>query len=201
MKGLFVLLVLLVFLILLAQIRVGAWVEFGHEGLFVKLRIARFLIPVFPVSRKKEPQKKTKVKEMGTGKMEKSGGRAELFLNLLPLVLDVVKRFKRKLRVDTLTVELTVAAPDPADAAMQYGQANALMGALWQPLTQAFHVIDGNGRVRVDFTVREPELYLLASLSLTVGQVLALVGVFGVKALKILIQTEMKRRSKQRKAV
>ena len=78
-------------------------------------------------------------------------------------------------------------APDPADAALRYGQANALLGAIWQPVTRVFHVKDGWVRVEVDFERTEPALYGRVSLSLTVGELAALGLSFGVKALSVLL--------------
>ena len=50
--------------------------------------------------------------------------------------------FRRRLRGDQLELKLTIGAADPGDAAIRYGQANALLGSIWQPLTEAFHVED-----------------------------------------------------------
>jgi len=113
----------------------------------------------------------------------------QLALDFIPPVLDTVKRFFRKLQVDKLDMELVICAADPADTAVRYGQANALLGSLWQPITQVFHVKDGHAHVGVDFEGSKSTLYLLATLSLTVAQVLGLGLVFGVKALGILIRT------------
>ncbi|MFR6184543.1 MAG: hypothetical protein ACLUJG_02520 [Lawsonibacter sp.] len=86
--------------------------------------------------------------------------------------------------------------PDPADAALRYGQANALLGAIWQPVTRVFHVKDGWARVEVDFERTEPALYGRVSLSLTVGELAALGLSFGVKALSVLLA--VRREDRQR---
>lgn len=86
--------------------------------------------------------------------------------------------------------------PDPADAALRYGQANALLGAIWQPVTRVFHVKDGWARVEVDFDRTEPALYGRVSLSLTVGELAALGLSFGVKALSVLLA--VRREDRQR---
>ena len=114
-------------------------------------------------------------------------------LDLLPMVLETVGKFRRKLRVDQLEMELIICNPDPADAAIQYGQANALLGSLWQPVTRAFHVKDGHAHVGVDFEGQTSVIYILASLSLTIAQTLGLIVVFAVKGLAILIRNRTKR--------
>lgn len=60
--------------------------------------------------------------------------------------------------MDQLELKLTIGAADPGDAAIRYGQANALLGSIWQPLTEAFHVEEGRARVEVDFTAAAPVL-------------------------------------------
>ena len=99
-------------------------------------------------------------------------------------------------KVHELRLRLVAGAPDPADAALRYGQANALLGAIWQPVTRVFHVKDGWARVEVDFDRTEPALYGRVSLSLTVGELAALGLSFGVKALSVLLA--VRREDRQR---
>lgn len=204
MNGLYVTLIVLLILVLLGQIRIGAQVEYCDRGLFVRLRFGAFLIPVFPLEKKpKEKKPKQPKQKAKPDPKQKKGGLLKLALEFIPLVLDTVKKFRRKLRVDKLDMELIVCDPDPADAALRYGQANALLGTLWQPITQALHVKDGHAHVGVDFDVREPTVYILADATLTIAQTLGLAVVFAAKALGILIRTRTKRgtRTQQREAV
>ena len=115
---------------------------------------------------------------------------------LRPLLLEAAGQFRRKLQIDELRLRLVAGAPDPADAALRYGQANALLGAIWQPVTRVFHVKDGWARVEVDFDRTEPALYGRVSLSLTVGELAALGLSFGVKALSVLLA--VRREDRQR---
>lgn len=200
MKGLYILGAIFLVLFLLAQIRIGAVVEYSHAGLHVQLRIGVLRIRLLPVrqGKEKKPQKEKKAKKTQEAQKEKpKGGLVDLVLAFLPLVLETAKKFRRKLQVDKLDMELTVSAPDPADAAMRYGQANALLGSVWQPITRAFHVKDGRAHVGVDFDAQSPAIHILASLSLTIGQALVLGVVFGVKALGILVRTRNKQKQEQ----
>ena len=126
----------------------------------------------------------------------RGGGLLELMKELLPLALEAAGCFRRRLRVDQLELKLTIGAADPGDAAIRYGQANALLGSIWQPLTEAFHVEEGRARVEVDFERTEPALYGRVSLSLTVGELAALGLSFGVKALSVLLA--VRREDRQR---
>ena len=194
MNGWVIALLVVLILLLLVQIRVGTVVEYSAQGLMVRVRLGAMRIQVFPGKKKKKPVQKEKPKPLSTKKTsaKKKGGRLKLVLDFLPLVLDTVGRFRRKLRVDKLDVELTVGAGDPADAALQYGKANALLGSVWHPLTQALHVKDGRAHVELDFETASPVVYIFASLSLTVNQVLTLAVVFAAKALRILIRARNK---------
>ncbi|MBR2934323.1 MAG: DUF2953 domain-containing protein [Oscillospiraceae bacterium] len=193
MNGLYAVLIVGCILFLVGCIRIGAQVEYCEEGLFVRVRVGRFLVPVFPVKKKKDTHSKVKKAEKkASPAQKKKGGLLQLALDFIPLVLDTVKRFRRKLKVDKLDMELVVCAPDPADTAVRYGQANALLGTLWQPITQAFHVKDGHAHVGVNFEEGKTTLYLLASMSLTIAQTLGLALAFGVKALGILVRAKRK---------
>ncbi len=191
MNGLYVVLIIGCILFLVGCIRIGAQVEYCEEGLFIRVRVGRFLIPVFPVKKNKSSKAKKTEKKAPPAK-KKKGGLLQLALDFIPLVLDTVKGFRRKLQVDKLDMEIVVCAPDPADTAVRYGQANALLGTLWQPIIQAFHVKDGHAHVGVNFEEGKTTLYLLASLSLTIAQTLCLALAFGVKALGILIRAKRK---------
>lgn len=202
MNGVLVALIVLLVLFLLGQIRIGAQVEYCEQGLFVHIRAGAVLIPVFPrKEKKKKPESPKAPKPSGQlaehAPKGKKGGRLKLALKFIPLVLDTVKKFRRKLRMDKIEMALVVGADDPADAAVRYGQANALLGSLWTPVTQAFHVKDGHAHVGLDFDSDKPTIYILTSLSLTIAQTLGLALAFGVKALGILIRN----RTKQREAV
>ena len=192
MNGLFTALMILLVLFVLGQIRIGAQVEYCEDGLFVRMRAGAFLIPVYPAKKKKTKANQTK-QVIPPQQKKKKGGTLKMVLDLLPLVLETVGKLRRKLRVDQLEMELIISDPDPADAAVRYGQANALLGAIWQPVTKAFHVKDGHAHVGVDFEGNAPVLYILASLSLTIAQTLCLALAFAVKGLGILIQNRSKR--------
>lgn len=192
MNGLHAALIALCVLFLIGCIRIGAQVEYCEEGLFVRIRLGRFLIPVYPVKQPSKPKKEKSAAKNSPSAQKKKGGLLQLALEFIPLVLDTAKKFRRKLQVDKLEMELVIGAVDPADAAVRYGQANALMGTLWQPITRTFHVKDGHVHVGADFETDKPTIYILASLSLTIAQTLGLALTFGIKALGILIRTRSK---------
>ena len=208
-----VFLIVLAALFLVGQIRVGGLAEYSAEGFRAWVRAGALKIRVFPLNKKDKPARKKEKKAKPPKKKEeappppkplaeKAGGALDYARALLPVALDAVGTMYGKLRMDTLELELTVGAADPADAAMRYGQASAALGALWEPLTRAFHVKDGRARVRVDFEAGEMTVYGLASLSIKIGQILWLSVYFGCKALRgfLAVRGRQKQKQQQRKA-
>ena len=98
------------------------------------------------------------------------------------------------------TVELTAGGSDPADAAMLYGQANAALGALWHPLTKAFHVKDGTAWVKLDFDAPGTTLYGQAALSIKIGTLVWIGLGAGWKALFGALAARKRLKRKRRKA-
>lgn len=197
MKALFILAAAVLVLLLIGQVRVGGQAEFNAEGFFLWVRAGRLRIRILPIkpketrkkrkpkgSKKEKPKKEKQKKEKPpTPLPEKIGGALEYARELLPVALEAAGGLLRGLRVDTLRVELTAGAPDPADAAMLYGQANAALGALWQPLTTAFRVKDGSARVKLDFDAPGMTVYGAAGLSIKIGTVVRIGLRAGFKAL------------------
>ena len=146
--------------------------------------------------------KKEKAPKPGRSTLREArgGGLLELMKELLPLALEAAGCFRRRLRVDQLELKLTIGAADPGDAAIRYGQANALLGSIWQPLTEAFHVEEGRAQVEVDFTAAAPVLTGQVSLSLKLYQLLWLGLHFGLRALSTYVN-HRNRHKQQREAV
>lgn len=181
MRALYILAAAVLVLFLLGQVRLGGWAEFNERGFFLWVRLGQINIQIFPAKPKeKKPKKQKKPKAPKEPKEEKPpapltekvGGALEYAQELLPVALEAAGGVLRGLRVDVLWLELTAGAPDPADAAMLYGQACAAMGALWTPLTRAFRVEDGTAQVKLNFDAGGMTLYGTASLTIKLGTVI-----------------------------
>ena len=151
---------------------------------------------------KKTPPKPEKPPEVSKPKEPKPpilspSGVFQLVRRLLPVALEGTDAFRRRLQVDVLRLDILAGAPDPAEAAERYGQINALLGVLWQPVTQVFHVQDGRVHVEVDFGREAPALYGTVSLSLTASQLLWLGLRYGPRCLGIFLDVRKQEKSKQ----
>ena len=215
MKAVHILAVVVLVLLLMGQIRVGGRAEFNVEGFFLWIRLGRFRIKLLPAKPKgeekppkprkpkKEKRKKPKEEKPSVPLPEKIGGALEYAQALLPVALEAAGGMWRGLRVDTLRLELTAGAADPADAANLYGQANAALGALWYPLIRMFHVKDGAAQVKLDFNAPGMTVYGTAALSIKIGTVMWIGLRVGCKALFGILaaRKRLKIKQRQRKAV
>lgn len=206
MKVGFVLAAIILAFFLISLIRVGGILEYGEPGLLIRLRLGRFYFTIFPMKPKKaKPEKKrkkeTKVKpEPESPEPARSGNTWELLKRFLPVVADAAGRFKDKVRIDRLDMDLTVAARDPATAAIAYGAANGAIGMMIPVLEHNFKVKERQLRTRVDFDRTSPKVRLKAAFSLTIGQGTVLGLRFGVKAFQTYLSYR-KSVQKQKEAV
>ena len=187
MTGLWVFVSVLLALFLLGQLRVGAIVEYGEGGVSLVVRLGRIHMGVLPAKKSKTPEQKKK-QAKPTQKKKPVGDLIKTLAELLPAVLETVKKLFQRLRADKLELLLTVSCPNPADTAIRYGQANALLASLWHPLTQVLDVQDGHARVDLDYDSGASCVYLYLSLYLKLWQLLTLAVVFGAKALRVVIK-------------
>lgn len=214
MRALYILAAIVLVLFLIGQVRVGGRAEFNAQGFFLWVRLGRFHIKILPMAPKEEkppkPKKPKKKKEPRKPKKEKEplplpeklGGALEYAQALLPVGLEAAKGLWRGLQVDVLELELTSGGSDPADTAMLYGQANAALGALWVPLTKAFHVKEGTARVKLDFDAPGTTVYGRAALSIKIGTVVWIGLRAGCRALfgALAAKKRLKLKKQQRKA-
>ena len=203
-----ILLCVLIVLFLIGQIRVGCKAAYDQNGVQVWVRLAAFHIQILPLKktnaeRNPKKEKNPKAKKAGKPKepvpmKEKIGGALGYLQALLPVILDAVKYFTKKLQIDVLHLRLIAGSSDPADAASVYGKANAVLGALWYPLTNAFDVKDGYAKVDLDFDAQQMTVCATAALSLKIGQILWFALYFGFRALTGFLR-ERKRQKNEKK--
>ena len=188
---------LVLFLLLIGQIRLGALAEYDASGFIVKLKIGPFGYAVYPRQKKGQDDRKKVKKDTASpddtqknSNLKKKGGSLGLILDLIPVITEAAGELLRKIRMDDLELHLIWAADNPASAAMGYGAANAAVGMIYRPLDQAFRIQHSDIDISVDFEQTEPVVRAKAILTITVGQIVTLAVRYGMKALRI----QMKRR-------
>jgi hypothetical protein len=182
--------------VLLAILPLGAKVIYGDSGLFLWVIAGPLRLRILPKkekSEKEEKKEKTKKKKEKSKEKpaetqpksgEKTGGSITDFLPLVHTALELLGSFRRKLRVNHLELILTMAGGDPADLAVNYGRAWGALGGLLPLMEQCFVIKKRNLDVRCDFTAAQTTVYARLDITITLGRLLALVFVYGFKALR-----------------
>ena len=190
------LLVIFAVLVLIGCIPVGVDARYGADGIFLAAKIGPFrlqLLPQKPKKKKKKPAKQPPaVKPAEKKPAEKKqnpllSGGVDGLLQLLGFAFDTLGDLRRKLRVNELTLHVTVpGGDDPAKAAMNYGRAWAAIGAL-TPAVERLFVIKKRD-IQPELNYNETQMKVDAHLvtTITIGRSLALALRAGVGFLKIL---------------
>lgn len=183
-------------LFLLAMLPLGGRVCFDGEGLRVwvlagPVRLTLYPRPKRKKKEKKQPEKRAEGKPLPEPPQpkqeapeEKTGGRLTDFLPFLRLLLDLLGDLRRKLRVDNLYLRLILACDDPADLAVNYARAWTALGNLLPNLERFLSIRKRDIRLDCDFASDQTRLVVRGDVTIRLGQLLALVAVYGVRALK-----------------
>ena len=109
----------------------------------------------------------------------------------LPLICEAAGELKRRIRIDELLLDYTLAGKsDAAAAAMSFGYSNAAAGIILALFEQNFEVKERRVRTAVDFNADDPKIYLYAVVSARLGQLLSFALRFGWKFLMIYRKTK-----------
>lgn len=194
---------------LLAILPLGASVKYNSDGPLVRIIAGPIRFKVFPVKKKEKKEKKPKEKKQkkekpktdGQQTMEKpkeekkeKGGSLLDFLPLVRVGLDLLNDFRWKLRLNRLELKLILAANDPADLGLNYGRAWAAVGNLVPMLERSFVIKKKDIEVECDFTTSETLVIARLDLTITLGRLLALVAVYGVRGLREFMNLKNKRK-------
>ena len=190
------------FLLALAILPLGIRVRYNEAGFLLRVIAGPLKITVFP--RKKKPKKqKAKQKKQNAEKSPEStdsgdtppqppkpipepkekGGSLTRFLPLVRLGLKFLGDFRRKLRVDNLCLRLILAGDDPCDLAVNYGRIWAAVGNLMPQLERLFVIKKRDIQVECDFAASETCVVAHLDITITLGRLLALALVYGVRVL------------------
>ena len=189
-------------LLALAILPLGIHVRYNEAGFLLRVIAGPLKITVFP--RKKKPKKqKAKQKKQNAEKSPEStdsgdtppqppkplpepkenGGSLTRFLPLVRLGLRFLGDFRRKLRVDNLCLRLILAGDDPCDLAVNYGRVWAAASNLMPQLERLFVIKKRDIQVECDFTAEEISVIAHVDITITLGRLLTLAVVYGIRVL------------------
>ena len=198
-------------LLALAVLPLGVRIRYNDVGFVLKVIAGPLKITVFP--RKKKPKKqkvKQNIKKVAgiaepavseekppqppktQPEKKEKGGSLTRFLPLVKLGLKFLGDFRRKLRLDNLYLRLILAGDDPCDLAVNYGRSWAAVGNLMPQLERLFVIKQRDIQVECDFTVAETTVVAHLDISITLGRLLALVIIYGVRILFELLSMKRK---------
>lgn len=199
-------------LFLIAIFPVGVSARYDEDGAVVKLTAGPIKILLFPRP-KKEKKKEEPAKEdpkpapksaersipdtpppgAPVKKRKKQGGSVTDFIPLVRVALDLLGSLRRKLRVDFLQLRLTLAGDDPCDLAVNYGRAQAAGGALMAQLERLFTIRHRDVEIQCDFESDKTRVLARLDLTITIGRVVSLAVVYGIRALTTFLKIKKQR--------
>lgn len=197
-------LVILAVLVLIGCIPVGVDAAYGEGSVLLSAKIGFFRLQILPAKPKKpkKPKKSKQQKPAASSapsaapdaptaetapqkKLALPGG-LDGILRLVNLALSTLGDLRRKLRVEELTLHVTFAGDDPADAALHYGQAWAAVGALMPALDRLFVIKKRDICPILDYNREQMSVDAHLILTITIGRALALGLKAGLGFLKLL---------------
>lgn len=200
-------LIALAILAALAALPLGVRVRYDASGTVVEAKIGFLRIRLLPKKRKEkkaeepkpdEPAEKASAEEKPAQQPaeenaepapeKKSGGSLTDFLPLLKVAKDLLSCLRRKLRVDVLTLQVVLAGEDKAALAKNYGLAWAALGNLYPRLERIFVIRKRNLEIECDFAGRETRVVFELVLTITLGRILAIAVVYGIRGLRTFLK-------------
>ena len=204
-------------LFLLAVLPLGVRIRYNSDGLLVRVILGPVKITVVPMPKKKKKEEKKKAEPAAAQvpvapvkegkplpqppqpppekkqKTEKGGSLLD-FLPLVKTALDFLGDFRRKLRIDDLYLRLILASSDPCDLAVNYGKTWTAVGNLMPQLDRLFVIRKRDVEVQCDFTASDTTVIARVDITITLGRILALVTVYGIRAVKEFLTIRKKRK-------
>lgn len=193
MTALWIVLALLALLTLLNLLRVGVSAGYEAQAFSVSARVGPLTIPVWPRPPAEEPKKPKKEKPPKEPKAPQEQTKEkeldfDTVLALAKLALTAAGSFRRKLTVELFRLVFVAGSSDPYDTAMQSAYVQAALGGLRPLAERALHIQERDVQVGADFTADKPRIEARLTLTIRIGQIVAIGVVFGVGYLKLMLQ-------------
>lgn len=195
--------------LLIAVFPVGISARYDASGAEAKLILGPVKLRLYPRPKKKaeeKPADKPKPEpEPGVPEgpppgaptkdlnAHKKGGSLKDFIPLVRVGLDLLGSLRRKLRVNDLRLRLTLAGGDPCDLAVNYGRAQAAGAALMARLEQLFVIKKRDVQLQCDFEADATVVLARLDLTITVGRLLSLGLVYGIRGLRTYLKIKEQR--------
>ena len=209
MIWLWILGILILLAVLLCRTRIGVRVRFGEGPLSAALTIGPFRVPLTGEEEKapRQPPKKAKKREKKPKKAPEKAAKPrfpkvtaadvkEAAQTLWPPLKKALGRTRRSIRLDPMTVSVTIgAADDPAAGAEAYGWASGAMFNSMPALEELVRVPDPSVHIGLDFDSAATRAAGDVGVSVRIGTLIAVGFGVGVPALRWLTDLKKKQRT------
>ena len=169
----------------LSLIPVGLRASYDEDGAALQLLVGPFHIQLYPEKVKRTKKKTTRTKKSSTrsaGKTKK-GGNISDFYPIVEIVLEFLNDFRRKLRVDRLTLKIVLAGEDPCDLSVNYGRAWAALGNLMPQLDRFLHIRKRDLDIACNYIAERTTVLFGADITITIGRLLLIAVRHGFRGL------------------
>jgi hypothetical protein len=169
--------VILLLLIGLLLLKVGVNATYDDKVLCVKAIAGPVKITVFPLEKEQKPKKEKKPKKKVEEKPEEEKPKSkipilDLIKVIVPAAIEALKRLRRKIDIDILTVHYTVASDDPYSTATSFGYISAAVGVLTPLLDRAFDIKKQDIQTDVSFDTSEPVIFANVQLTIAIWEII-----------------------------
>lgn len=197
----------------LAILPLGVSAQYDSGGALVRLilgpvKLILYPRPHSPPKKEKKPKEKKQEEKTSEKKTQEAsapvkkkevsgdpqGGDWKDFLPLFRVAMEFLGNFRRKLRVRDLEMKLILAGDDPCDLAVNYGRAWAALGNLMPKLERFLVIRKRNLEVECDFTSEKTLVFVRLELTITLGRLLGLAVVYGIRGLREYLKISKKRK-------
>lgn len=170
----------------LSFVPVGVRASYDADGVALHLIIGPLHFQVYPgnhrTQKKRSVATKGKTGAQASKGSAKTGGSLNDLVPILHVAWDLLRDFKRKLRVDRLEFKLVLAGEDPCDLSVNYGRAWAALGNLMPGLESFLCIRKRNLEIQCDYLAERTTVFLLVDLTMTIGRLLCLAVRYGFRS-------------------
>lgn len=187
-------------LVVVLMLPLGVHVSYGDNGLQFDIKIGTVLVNIYPgkpsprTKRKQLKSDRDKAKKPTKSRQRPLKEEFTDFLPILQLLYNLLRDFRKRLRVSVLDMKLIIAGNDPCDVAVNYGRAWTAVANLMPLLDQVLTIKYRNVSVECDFLSTETRLMGEIEFTLSFGRILHLLGFHGIKLLVAYINILNKRK-------
>ena len=173
-----VFLIILAVVVLLLMIRIKFRVGYNCDGFKATLRILFYKMKI-------PPEKKEKKESPPAEQKEKKGAPMSELKDIIGIGFKVLGKALKKIRIDKISADVTIASEDAFKTAMLFGSAAAGVGIIIPPIENNFNIRKKDIRVNADFEEKEILVSFDAKVSIAIWQILQLGIIFVWRYIKL----------------